>query len=175
MNSILESATHVPSAGFTQDFEFVVVRDTSLKKKLAQAAAERDYVKTGRAKPDFISRAPVIVVPCGSKPSFEMKYGKPAEKNARVPWWLIDAGFASLVLILSAFESGLAASFIGAIDDVKVSKILKLPEDGSIVPLAIIPIGYLDPDEAAKWKTGTRKAIKRRRRKLEELVHLDGW
>jgi len=175
LNSILENATHVPSAGFTQDFEFVVVRDASLKKKLAEAASERDYSKSGRAKPDFISKAPVIVIPCGSKLRFEMKYGRPAEKKARLPWWLIDAGFASFALILSAFEVGLAASFIGAIDDEKVSKILKLPKDNSIVPLAIVPIGYPDPEEAEKWKAANLSANKKRRRKLEELTHWDGW
>jgi len=175
LKAILETASHVPSAGFTQDFDFVVVRNNQLKKKLGEAAGEDSYMGIGYAKRNFISKAPVIVVPCASKPRFEAKYGKPAEKNARLPWWLIDAGFASLALILSAFEKGLGASFIGAIDDEKVSKALGLPADHSIVPLALIPVGYKDDTEAEKWRTSNKAAIQSLRMKPSKLVHWDGW
>lgn len=174
LRNVLENATHVPSAGFTQDFDFVVVKDEGIKKKLAESAHEDDYVKEGYALPGFISKAPVIIVPCGNKPKFEMKYGKPAEKTSRLPWWLIDAGFASLALILSAFEEGLAASFVGAIDDDKVERALGLPSDHSIVPLAVVPVGYADPKESSK-ETGRRAGIKRRRRRSDEAVHWDRW
>lgn len=170
----MENATHVPSAGFTQDFDFVAVRDAALKRKLADAANESEYVRTGLASQNFISDAPVVVVPCGSKPRFEAKYGKPGEKTSRLPWWLIDAGFASFALILSAYEKGLAASFIGAIDDDKVARILHLPADNSIVPLAVIPLGYSSKDDSLKWNS-TRSYVKRRRRKLDEFVHWDHW
>src|SRR6266567_7295478 len=153
---VLENAMHVPSAGFTQDFDFVVVREQTQKRKLAEAAREADYVRMGHAKSDFISAAPIVVVPCASKPRFESKYGAPAEKNARLPWWLIDSGFASLALILSAFEEGLGASFIGAIDDQKVVEALSLPPDKSIVPLAIVPMGYKSPAESSDWRKVAR-------------------
>lgn len=172
---VLVNATHVPSAGFTQDFDFVVVRNRMQNRKLAEAAHEHEYVRTGRARTGFISNAPVVIVPCGSKPRFEDKYGAPAEKNARLPWWLIDSGFASLALILSAFEEGLGASFIGAIDDRKVVDILRLPLDNSIVPLAIIPIGYASRDESSDWKRVRREIVRTRRRRLEEVVHWDTW
>lgn len=174
LRTILENATHVPSAGFTQDFDFVVVRNMAGKRKLAEAADESEYVRMGHARGDFISNAPAIVVPCASKPRFEAKYGAPAEKNARLPWWLIDAGFASFALILSAFEGGLAASFIGAIDDQKVTKALALPSDNSVVPLAIIPIGYRAPNEPEQ-EADRKNAIRKRRRKFDNLVHWDRW
>ena len=136
---ILEDARHVPSAGFTQDFEFIVVKDPMIRRELATAGHQPEYMSEGIAKSNFISMAPVIVVPCGNKKRFEAKYGK-SEENARLPWWLIDAGFASFALILSAFEHGLAASFLGVLDDEKVRQILNLPMDGSIIPLALVPI-----------------------------------
>lgn len=172
--AVLEDATHVPSAGFTQDFDFVVVKDETVKRKLAEAAHEDEYVKEGYALPAFISKAPVVVVPCGSKPRFEAKYGRPAEKTSRLPWWLIDAGFASFSLILSAYEKGLGASFVGAIDDDKVEKALGLPINHSIVPLAVVPMGYVDPKESVK-EAGRRGKIKRRRRKLDDVVHWERW
>lgn len=114
---ILENARHVPSAGFTQDFDLVVVRDTDTKRNLANAGREQEYsVYEGSVK-GFIENAPVVIVPCGNKTRFESKYGRPAENNSRIPWWLTDSAFSSIILILSAFQEGLAASFIGAIDD----------------------------------------------------------
>ncbi len=170
---ILKDATHVPSAGFTQDFDLVIVKDESTKKKISEACRQELYGRMRLARKDFISNAPVIVIPCGNMKRFEEKYGD-ARKNARLPWWLIDAGFASLSLILSAFENGLAASFIGAIEDAKVVDILALPKDGSVVPLAVIPMGYKDPEERLLWKERSAK-IRQRRKALGEMVHWDKW
>jgi len=173
LTTILEDARHVPSAGFTQDFEFIVVKDPMIRRELAIAGHQREYMSEGLAKSDFISTAPIIVVPCGNKKRFEEKYGR-AEENARLPWWLIDAGFASLALILSAFEHELAASFLGVLDDEKVRQILNIPMDGSIIPLALVPIGYKDPEEGVLWIQRSRKAV-RNRRGLADLVHWNGW
>ena len=115
------------------------------------------------------------MVPCANKARFEAKYGAPAEDNARLPWWLIDAGFASFALILSAFEEGLAASFIGAIDDSRVMKALGLPSDSSIVPLAVIPMGYKNPSESSKWKATNKDSVKKRRRGFDDSIHWDRW
>src|SRR2546428_13762493 len=116
LTTVLEDAIHVPSAGFTQDFDLIVVKNAVTRKRLARAARESEYLKLGMSKSNFISTAPVIVVPCANTKRDEDKYGK-GEHSRRLPWWLIDAGFASLALILSAFQHGLAASFLGALDD----------------------------------------------------------
>jgi hypothetical protein len=42
------------------------------------------------SKSDFISTAPIIVVPCANKKRYQDKYGT-AEDSRRLPWWLIDA------------------------------------------------------------------------------------
>ena len=173
LTTILEDARHVPSAGFTQDFEFIVVKDPMIRRELAIAGHQREYMSEGLAKSDFISTAPIIVVPCGNKKRFEEKYGR-AEENARLPWWLIDAGLASFALILSAFEHGLAASFLGVLDDEKVRQILNIPTDGSIIPLALVPIGYKDPEEEVLWARRSHKVV-RNRRGLADLVHWNRW
>ncbi len=173
LTQILEDSIHVPSAGFTQDFDLVVVKDEIVKRKIAQACRQELYGEMGLARTGFISNAPVIVIPCANRKRFEEKYGD-AQKNARLPWWLIDAGFASLALILSALENGLAASFIGAIEDAQVSDILALPRDGSVIPLSIIPVGYKDPEERPLWKERSAK-IRQRRKALGELVHWGQW
>jgi len=173
LTTVLGDAIHVPSAGFTQDFDFIVVKNPLTKKQLAEASHESEYLKLGMSKSDFISTAPVIVVPCANKKRYEDKYGT-AEDGRRLPWWLIDAGFASLALILSAFEHGLVASFLGALDDEQVAGILNLPEDHSVIPLAIIPIGYKSGEDKEWWDERVKK-VGRKRRRLDNIVHWDRW
>ncbi len=173
---ILENAMHVPSAGFTQDFDFIIIRNEGVRRKLGEAAHQGEYGRLLRIPADFISRAPVIVIPCANKTRYEAKYGKPAEEHSRLPWWLIDAAFASFALILSSFEEGLAASFIGALDDTNVTKALRLPEDGSVIPLAVIPMGYKEPSERPIWKAHAERFPKGlQRRRLGEAVHWEKW
>src|SRR5207245_777255 len=163
LSRILENARHVPSAGFTQDFVLVVVRDSGNRAKLAEAGRQNEYASYGGVVAAFIEKAPVIVVPCGNKSRFESKYGSPAEKNARIPWWLTDSAFSSLALILSAVQEGLAASFIGAIDDSMVVNTIKLPIDGSIIHLALVPICYRHQQER-RFRKKISKRVKALRR-----------
>jgi len=170
---VLEDAIHVPSAGFTQDFDLIVVKNPLTRKQLAEASHESEYLKLGMSKSEFISTAPVIVIPCANKKRYEDKYGT-AEKSGRLPWWLIDAGFASLALILSAFEHGLAAAFLGALDDVDVAEILDLPKDHTVVPLALVPLGYKSFEDKALWDERSKKT-EYTRRPLDNIVHWNKW
>jgi nitroreductase len=171
--TVLEDAIHVPSAGFTQDFDLIVIKDAVTRRRLAEAARESEYKTLQLSKSDFISTAPVIVVPCANKKRYEDKYGI-AEHSRGLPWWLIDASFASLVLLLSAFEHGLAASFLGALDDEKVAEILDLPKNHTVIPLAIVPMGYKSLEDK-EWRDETVKKINSDRRRLDDVVHWDRW
>jgi nitroreductase len=168
LERIMENAIHVPSAGFSQDFDLVVVKDAATKRKLADSASQRLYEKKGLAMEDFVAGADVVVVPCGNKARFEAVYGKPAEANSRIPWWVVDSAFSALVVVLSAFDQGVAASFIGAFDDKKVASILKLPKDGSVVPLALVLLGYPDPAERRLWKI---RRARGKRKSVGSMVH----
>lgn len=176
LTRILKNSLHVPSAGFTQDFDLIVVKDRSKIRRIAEAAQQEEYNKIEGMVRNFIETAPVLIVPCANKNRFAEKYGNPdLEENARLPWWLIDSGFASFVLILSAFQEGLGASFIGAIEDNDIAEILHLPPDKSIIPLAVIPIGYEHP-EARDYETNIEKSIvRKRRKKFAEMVHWESW
>jgi hypothetical protein len=90
-----------------------------------------------------------------------MKYARPAEKNARLPWWLT--------------EEGLVASFLGAIDGAKLVEALGLPVDNSIVPLAVIPLGYKASRESVGWNARHKAEARTRRRRFEEFEHWDRW
>jgi nitroreductase len=113
-----------PSAGNTQPWAFVVVRDAARRRKLGRAAIGQMW----------LSDAPLVLVPCAD-PSRARQYGDRAHRYAR-----IDTAFASLLLLLAVAEEGLGACFVGAFNDAEVARLLRLPAD--VQPLALIPIGH---------------------------------
>lgn len=170
LQRILETAIRAPSAGFTQGWTFVVVRSEETKKKLAQAAGEDFYVGGGH-KP-FISQAPIVIVPCGSETRYIERYREPdkvgpvGEIKFELPWWLIDAAFASLLIMLAATDEGLGTCFVGAFDRELVRKTLRIPREYE--PLAVMPLGYSETDKRSP-------SLKRGRKPLSEVVHYDNW
>jgi len=122
---ILYAATHAPSAGNIQDWEFVVVKEEEQKKKLARSAIGQD----------FIAKAPVIIVVCANLARTSLKYGKRGETFYAIQ----DTGFAIQNMMLAAHALGLGSCLVGFEED-SVMEILELPDN--IRPVAIIPIGY---------------------------------
>jgi nitroreductase len=118
---VLEAARLAPSAGNRQPWQFVVVKDLSRKRMVAQAADEQD----------FVAEAGAVIVALGD----------PAVSKQ---WYLRDPMTAVEHMALEAVEQGLGTCWIGAFDEAEVRNILKIPESLSVV--CILPVGF--PDEA---------------------------
>jgi nitroreductase len=125
---MLYSATHAPSAGNTQCWHFVVVKDEGIKKKLAEAALRQR----------FITKAPVIIVVCIDKEKTIMRYGKRGEAL----YSMQDTANATMIMMLAAHALGLNTCWIGAFDGDSVGHILELPNQ--LRPVALVPVGYSD-------------------------------
>jgi nitroreductase len=121
---LIATATRAPSAGHTQPWAFVVVRDAERRRALARAALEQM----------FVAEAPVVIVACAELERSRRTYGARGDQYA-----LIDTAFASLLLLLAVVEEGLGACFVGAFEDAEVARILGLP--GDVKPVAVISIG----------------------------------
>lgn len=119
-------ATMAPSAGNTQEWNFIVVKDEEIKKKLAKAALDQD----------FIAEAPVVIVVCADLEKISLRYGKRGE----LLYSIQDTALAIQNILLSAHALGLGSCFVGAFDEERVKSILELPDN--LRPLAILPIGY---------------------------------
>ena len=65
---ILEAAQRGPSAGFTQGQDFIVVTDGKMKKQIAELCHESSYVAGGFDP--FISKAPVLIIPCTNEAAY---------------------------------------------------------------------------------------------------------
>ena len=75
IDRILELTRHAPSAGFTQGQSFIVVTRPGIKKAIAETCEEEEYLKSGFAP--FISKAPVLLIPCTSEAAYHRQYQEP--------------------------------------------------------------------------------------------------
>jgi nitroreductase len=126
ITKLIKNAHKAPSAGHTQVQEFIIVKDPSIKRKLRKAAVNQEYVE----------RAPLLIVVCSNTSRSVGRYGS----RGREFYSIVDGAFASMLILLSAVNEGIGASFVGAFQDSKVSEILELPKD--VRPIGIICIGY---------------------------------
>jgi len=126
IDKILEAAVNAPSAGNTQDWEFVVVRDLKNRKALSEAALGQG----------FVSQAPVVLVVCSDLRRISAAYGSRGENLYSIQ----DTAAAVQNIMLAACDLGLGTCWVGAFSEDKVKSVLSLPEH--LRPLAIIPVGY---------------------------------
>lgn len=171
MERILDLARHAPSAGFTQGQSFVVVTDTDLKKQIAALCGEESYVERGWHP--WISEAPVLVIPCTSEEAYHRRYREKdkvgddgTEIEWPVPFWFMDAGCATMVLLLAVVDEGLSAGFAGAHDIDALRGLLGIPAE--VTPMGVIPVGYGAPDVPSP-------SLKRGRKPQAEYAHWERW
>lgn len=128
---ILNTAIHAPSAGNTQEWEFIVVTDEKQREKLSTAALQQKFIKD----------APVVIVVCADIEKIRLKYKERGEKRYSIQ----DTAYLSLYIGLVAHALGLGSCLVPAFNDEYVKEILELPE--YLRPMTIIPIGYAAYDE----------------------------
>ena len=173
LDRILALARHAPSAGFTQGQSFIVVTRQEIKNQIAELCGEQEYVAEGFDA--FISKAPVLLIPCTSEAAYRRRYHEPDKIDAEddgadlgwpVPYWHMDLGCAVMVVLLAAVNEGLAAGFSGVWDVPALRTLLRIPEE--VMPAGVIPIGYPAPDKLSS-------SLKRGRKPENEYVHRERW
>lgn len=148
INKLIDNASRAPSAGHTQVQEFVVIKDPSIKRKLRLASVNQEQLE----------EAPVLIVVCSNTSRSVGRYGERGKEF----YSIIDGAFASMLILLTATNEGLGASFVGAFNDEKVSEILGLPEH--VRPIGIIALGYSD-----------EKPARLERIQKDRLIHYERW
>jgi nitroreductase len=167
---ILESALRAPSAGFAQGQSFVVVTDMETRAALAELAAEPSFVARGFEP--WLSTAPVHVVLCADRRAYVGRYGR-GDKIASmspdewpVPYEVLDAGAALMLLLLAAVDHGLAAGFLGSHRLLGIEKLLGIPDEVTV--LGLVTLGHPAPDRRSGSLDSGRVPF-------EERVRYDRW
>jgi nitroreductase len=120
-------------------------------------------------------KAPVIIVPLSNKSQYLARYAEPDkgwtdrdEMRWPVPYWHIDTGMASLLMLLTAVDRGLGACFFGIPPEQMAAfrAAFGVPEE--YTPIGAISLGYRAPDRKSP-------SLKRGRREVPEVVHRGRW
>ena len=165
LETILHNATRGPSAGFSQGQAFLVLQGEDLAKFWAM-----------RPKGNDVSTAPLLIVPLSCKRVYLDRYALPDkgwtdrdEARWPVPFWHIDTGMATLLILQTAVDQGLGALYFGIMpDDVpRFRELYGVPDDHE--PIGAVAIGYsAEPEQSGSPRT-------RKRRPTEEVVHHGRW
>ena len=165
LDRILRNAVRGPSAGFSQGQAFLVLDGESLPRFWA-AIGEED------GAPE--QTVPLVIVPLSSKRIYLDRYARPDkgwtdrdEARWPVPFWHIDTGMATLLILQTAVDEGLGALYFGIVpESVEPFKAaFGIPADHE--PIGAVAIGYEAGDE--------RRDLRSRRRPREEMVHHQHW
>jgi len=148
ISKIIDAARHAPSCGNLQNWKFVVVIETDLKRQLAEAALQQYE----------IINAPVLIVVCAEPEKAERYYGERGEDLYTIQ----NCAAAIQNMLLEAHSLGLGTRWIGAFEEEMVKSILNIPEE--VKPQAIIAIGH--PKETPK---------KPPKMPLDSLVYFNSW
>jgi nitroreductase len=170
---LLENALHAPSAGFSQGWAFLVLEEAADRKRFWAVTTDPDE------PPDSwltgLRRAPLLVVALSHRDAYLDRYAEPDkgwtdrdEARWPVPYWHIDTGFASLLMLLTAVDAGLGACFFG----IPPEHIGPFREEFGVpaeyTPIGVTSVGYRVPDQPSP-------SLRRGRRPVSEVVHHGGW
>jgi len=171
VDRILGLTLHAPSAGFSQGWAYVVVREAELRKQIGNLQGEADFYANRFHK--FVSEAPVLIVACVSEKVYHDRYREPdklkddgTEIEWPTPYWYFDTGCASMLLFLAAVNEGLASAFTGVFRVIEMKKLLGIPEH--FHPVGVISLGLAAEDIKSP-------SLKRGRKPLEQVVHYEHW
>jgi nitroreductase len=173
IDQLLEYAIRAPSAGFSQGWGYLVLTDPADRERFWQATTDSD--SDADAWLAGMSMAPVIVVAHSNKGIYLDRYAAADkgwtdrdENRWPVPYWDIDTGMASLMMMLGAVDQGLATCFFG-IPPEKMGTYraaFDVPEE--FTPIGALSIGYAAADRRSP-------SLKRGRRQIAEVVHRGRW
>jgi nitroreductase len=152
LDRILDAGERAPSAGFTQGVTLLVLSDPS--------DVELFWTHVGPANPspggrwDRLRAAPVIILPLASRRAYMDRYGEADKAGDQVigpegwtvPYWEVDAAFATMALLLAATNEGVGALFFAiSLSQPQLLAALGVPADA--IPIGALALGLAAPDD----------------------------
>lgn len=175
---ILDAAHHAPSVGFSQPWDFVLVRDLATRKKIkdsfdrATAAAASELEGERRSKYLSLKLEGIMDAPLNVCVTYDQsRFGPFVIGRSSIP----DTGVYSVCcavqnLWLAARAEGIGVGWVSILSQDDLRGALGLPK--SIVPVAYLCLGHVEefaqkPDlESAGWLS---------RMELADVVHYERW
>jgi len=168
LHRLLDLATRAPSAGFSQGWDFLILRDGALARfwhETTDPDIPADAWLLG------MRSAPVVVLCLSDRGRYLDRYAEPDkgwtdrdEARWPIPYWDVDTGMAAMVLLLAAVDEGLGACFFGVPPERHdaVRAAFDVPADRRVV--GAVTVGHPVPDRRSP-------SLRRGRRPVSEVAH----
>jgi nitroreductase len=175
---LLEHAVRAPSAGFSQGWAFLVLESPGERDRFwtATTGPSPDEQGTPDGWLTRMRRAPLLVVPMSDKAAYLDRYAEPDkgwtdrdEARWPVPYWDVDTGMASLLMLLTAVDEGLGACFFGIPPERLPAFRAAFGVPDGVRPVGCVSVGY--PGDGDRRSPSLRRG----RRPVEEVVHRGSW
>lgn len=171
IDRVVEIATWAPSAGKTQGWHLVVMRDADTK-RFWDITLPEPKRKTFRWK--NLLNAPVIALVFADPQAYLDRYGEPDKASTNLgqnlsawstPYWTVDASFATMQLLLATHDLGLGALFFGVFNgEAQLREAVNAPEQMQLI--GAVAIGW--PASVVQTEKGA--SARRARRKPDEVI-----
>jgi len=175
VDKLIKHALRAPSAGFSQGWGFLVLREPAERELYWSVTAPQDDTAAAGSWLDRMRTAPLIIVALSNKSVYLDRYAQADkgwtdrdERRWPVPYWDIDTGFAALLIHLTAVNEDLGSLFFG----VPAERIAAfrgafgVPDE--FVPVGALTVGYKAPDKRSP-------SLRRGHRPVDEVVHYGRW
>jgi nitroreductase len=172
---VVGTGRRAPSAGNSQGFAFVVLEGRE------QTTRYWDITLPDRNSFGFpgLLDAPALVLVLAHPQAYVDRYAEP-DKAATglgegadrwpVPYWTVDAAFASMLIQLAAIDAGLGVLFFGPFEhEDQVLRALGVPDGYQAI--GTIAIGRADTERDTRAGTSSQRP----RRETDEVIHWGGW
>lgn len=164
ITELLGLAIRAPSAGFSQGWHFLVLDEPAALTLFWDAASDSSAPADGWL--NGMKTASVLILALSEPTTYLSRYAEPDkgwtdQDKARwpVPYWDIDTGMASLLILLGAVDLGLASCFFGVPTEAtaRVKQAFGIPVENNIV--GVISVGYPAADRRSPSLTRGRKSV----------------
>lgn len=174
VDRLLDLARRAPSAGNTQPWSFLVLRDDGVDRYWSTTMPDGDA--RSRFRWQGLLHAPVLIVPYVRPEDYADRYAE-VDKAATglgtgvdvwpVPYWWVDGGAVVQNLLLAATAAGLGACLFGQFEHERaVRTAFGVPDDQRA--LGTVAIGWPAADEPGRSAARPRPA-------LDDVVHRGSW
>lgn len=149
LRRIVEAGRMAPSACNSQPWKFIVVTESELIQKIAEAASAKLIGMNS-----FVAQSKAIVVVVREKANFSSRVGATIKQK---DYSLIDIGIASENICLQAKAEGIGSCIIGWFDERELRKILEVPKSKRIE--VFITLGYSLSDQREKRRKPPEEVV----------------
>lgn len=175
---VLDAAHHAPSVGFSQPWDFIIIKDIEIRKKVKESFEEERLkaanLISGIRKSKYLSfkLEGILDAPVNICVTYDPTRFGPfiIGKNSIPETGIYSVCLAIENLWLAARAEGLGVGWVSILDNNRLKEILNIPEH--IKPIAYLCIGYVThfedkPDlERLGWLP---------RLKVEDVIHIDRY